>query len=198
MNNPKVSIVIPFHWMKHWQFFLTRCLGSIEQQIFKDYEVILTKAGSMPVNTNRAILNAHGEIIKILYMDDYLVPEALEHIVNNFKGDWLATGCLHDNGDGNLLNPHLPSFDGILKGENTIGSPSVIAIKNKNPLLFDENMTWLLDVDYYQRAYRKYGEPTLLKSKDVVIGIGDHQMTNILTADEKIEEYNYLYYKNHG
>src|SRR3990167_5354999 len=110
---PKISIVIPFHWMSNWQFFLTRCLESIEKQTFKDYEVILTKAGSMPVNTNRAVGCARGELVKVLYMDDMFFSEnSLREIVDNFKEEdvWMITGC--------NTNPHPHWTEDIATGNN--------------------------------------------------------------------------------
>lgn len=177
--------------MKNWSFFLTRCLTSIEQQTFTDYEIIITKSGRMAENTNAAIKKATGEIIKILYVDDYLAhPDSLKNIAENFKGGWLATGCVHDWGDGVLKNPHKARFDGILKNKNTIGSPSVVAIENKDPILFDENMGWVLDLDYYIRLFERYGPPTILDSYDVVMGCGDHQVTHIMSEEDKKQEEN--------
>ena len=192
-NRPKISVCIPIHWMKNWQFFLGRCLESIEKQTFTDYEIIITKNGNMAKNTNEAIQKATGDIIKILYMDDYLAhPDSLKNIAENFKGGWLATGCVHDFGDGKLKNPHLAKLDGVLINSNTIGSPSVVAIENKDPLLFDENMGWVLDLDYYNRLFKRYGEPTILDSYDIVMGCGDHQVTNIMSEEEKKLEEKYL------
>lgn len=191
-RNAKISLVVPIHWMKDWSYFLTRCLASIEGQTFTDYEIIITKAGKMAENTNAGILKATGEIIKILYMDDYLAhPEALQNLADNFKGGWLATGCVHDYGDGELIQPHKASFDGI-PSANTIGSPSVIAFENNDPLLFDEQMTWVLDLDYYKRLHERYGEPTILDSYDVVMGCGDHQVTHILPEGDKRKEEKYF------
>ena len=194
----KISVVIPIHWMKNWQYFLTRCLSSIEQQTFTDYECILTKSGKMAENTNRAIQSAKGDIIKILYMDDYLAhQDSLKNIAENFKGGWLATGCVHDYGDGVLKDPHEPKVEGLMGNTivNSIGSPSVIAFENKDPLLFDEKMGWVLDVDYYLRLLKRYGSVTLMNSMDVAIGCGDHQATNILTEESKREEEKYLIQK---
>ena len=194
-TNPKISICIPIHWMKDWPFFLTRCLKSIEQQTFTDYEIIITKNGNMAKNTNSAITRATGDIIKILYMDDYLAhPDSLRNLAENFEGGWLATGCVHDYGDGKFKDPHLPSIKGITgnKTSNTIGSPSVVAFENKDPLLFDENMGWLLDLDYYLRLVRRYGGLTILNSYDTAIGCGEHQATNILSQSEKDLEEKYL------
>ena len=191
----KISCIIPIHWMKDWEFFLTRCLKSIEQQTFTDYEIIVTKHGKMAENTNAGIKKATGEIIKILYLDDYLAhPDSLKNLAENFQGGWLATGCVHDYGDGKLKGPHLPKIEGIIGSatSNTIGSPSVIAFENKDPLLFDENMGWLLDIDYYMRLIKRYSEVTILNSYDTVIGCGEHQATNILSKDEKELEEKYL------
>ncbi len=186
---PKISIAIPMHNMQGADFFLRRLMQSLEVQTFRDFEIVITKEGKMAENTNAAIKKCKGEIIKILYMDDYLYGrDALKNIVLKFKGGWLATGCVHDYGDGRGIQPHLAEYTGIANDVNTIGSPSVIAIENNEPLLFDERMSWLLDVDYYKRLHERYGEPTLLPEFDVCIGVGSHQMTNILTNQEKLQE----------
>ncbi len=182
--------------MQNGDKFFWRLVNSLTNQTFKDWELIITKDGKMAENTNSGIKKARGEIIKILYMDDYLAhPDSLKVIVDNFKGGWLATGCLHDDGIS-IGSPHLPKWnDDIGKGVNTIGSPSVMAIENNNPLLFDENLSWLLDCDYYKRLFDRYGPPTLLNDLNVVLGVGSHQMTQILTDNEKLVEYNYINYK---
>lgn len=179
---PKVSIVVPIYNMKHKDFFLGRCLSSIREQTFQDYEIVISDRGSMPVNTNRGIKQASGELIKILFMDDYFAhPKALQNIVDNFKGEWLITGA--------DTNPHPFWTDDIISGNNKLGSPSALTMRKKTALLFDERMSWLLDCDLYKRLYDKYGEPTILDSINVNLGIGDHQMTHILTDEEKLLEH---------
>ena len=193
-TRPKVSCAIPIHNMENAAFFLRRLMQSLERQTFKDFEIVITKEdGTMAQNTNAAIKKCKGELIKILYMDDYLAHEsALENMVESFKSGWLATGCIHDNG-AHLFNTHYPAYnDEIHLGKNTIGSPSVIMIENKEPLLFDETMNWLLDCDYYKRLHARYGKPTLLQNVDVVIGVGKHQTTHKLTDEEKLSEHDYL------
>lgn len=186
---PKVSIVVPFHWMKDWQVHLTRCLESIEKQELRDYEVILTKAGSMPVNTNRAIECAKGELIKILYMDDCFSSEyALEDIVMHFseEDEWMITGC--------DTNPYPRWTDDIETGNNKLGSPSVLTFRNHfaDNLLFDERMSWMLDADLYKRMHEKYGKPKILDAKNILIGVHSGQMTNLLSHEEKFYEQEYM------
>lgn len=181
--------------MENYDYFMDRLVDSLDTQTFRDFELVMNHEGSMPVNSNAVIQKAKGQIIKLLYMDDYLSPDALQNLSDNFKGGWLATGCIHDDGT-NIGSPHIPTFTpGSLV--NTIGSPSVVAFANDDPLLFDEKLSWMLDVELYQRLYERYGFPTLLNSWDTIIGIHPGQMTNILTDQQKAEEVEYVQQK-HG
>lgn len=191
---PKVSIAVPVHDMENGEQFLQRLLDSLGQQTFRDFEVVITREGKMAENTNAAIKKSKGEIIKILYMDDYLYgPEALQNIVDAFEGGWLATGCVHTENGKDFYDAHFPTYsDDMATGNNTIGSPSVVAFANDDPLLFDETLSWMLDADLYVRLYERYGPPTLLPTLDVAIGIGPHQMTRILTDEQKLHERQYV------
>lgn len=212
-----LSICIPTSDMKDKERFFTRCLDSLWKQSYQNFEVIVTdnsedkkiediceyyKSGityyrnpikGMAQNTNESIRRAKGKLIKILYMDDYLAhTDSLLKIINHFKGHWLVTACLHDDGI-EVFKPHLAKYSpDIYLGNNTIGGPSVLTIKNENPLLFDEEMTWLLDCDYYKRCYDKWGEPDIMRDYNVVMGLHPEQATNTLSRDRKLLEYNYM------
>lgn len=190
-NMPRISVAIPTHAMANGEFFLKRLTDSLDAQTFRDFELVITTEGSMPVNSNSAIKKAKGEIVKVLYMDDYFYNnQALQRIVDVFDNgaNWAVSGCIHDDGT-TVSRPHFPKWTPeILKGVNTIGSPSVLAFRNDNPLLFDERMSWMLDLDLYRRLYDRYGEPTVINYIDIGIGVGEHQMTNLLSLKEKIAE----------
>ena len=186
--------------MENGAFFMWRCVNSILSQTFTDYEIIFTKKGKMAENTNAAIRAARGELIKVLYLDDYFAhPEALQRIVDAFteNDDWLVTGCEHDDGDGNRFSPHVPELQGIFSDQNSIGSPSVLTIRRGLDIWFDENMSWLLDVDFYKRVYATHRDPVILDDINIVIGVGKHQTTHILTDKEKFNEEVYLKNKKH-
>lgn len=198
---PKISIVVPIHaGMKHGDFFLWRLTQSLMQQTFQDYELVIVQEGLMAENTNAGIKKAKGELIKILYLDDYFAhKDALKVIVENFADDdmWLATGCVHQLSSPEVLeephSPHYPLFThDIHTGNNRIGSPSVVTLRNLGHLLFDEELSFLLDCDLYKRYYAEYGPPKLINDLNVVIGIGDHQTSNLMPSKEKLEEFNYL------
>jgi len=159
--------------------------------------------GNSSANINNAIKKADGKIIKILFQDDFLYSEAsLEEIINNFdleKDNWLITACIHSNDGVNFYRPFYPKYNKyIYLGKNTISSPSVLTIKNSDPLLFDEKIIWLMDVDYYKRCYNLFGNPKILNKINVVNRTGIHQVSNsVINIYIKIKEtfYTLLKYK---
>ena len=219
ITKPKMSVCIPTHSMLNGDYFFRRCLESLWNQSFQNFEIVVTDNSDddviekicafyrtgikyyrnpnkgMAQNTNEAIRRSKGDLIKILYIDDYMAHDkALEKIVKKFKGSWLVSSCTHiKTGESFTHSIHTPYYsDKIKTGYNTIGSPSVLTIKNEFPLMFDEEMTWLLDADYYQRLYDTYGEPTILKDINIVIGLHQGQATHIMGDERKLQEHDYL------
>lgn len=203
----KLSVVVPIHKkMSNRAFFLDRLVQSLMDQTFKDFELIITQEGTMPVNTNAGIKRARGELIKILYMDDFLAhKDALQSIVDSFDENdmWLATGCLHQDSSPDTLeephSPHIPYYStDIHLGNNTIGSPSVVTLRNTGALLFDEHLSYLLDCDLYHRYYSIYGPPKLLDDLGVVIGLHAGQTSNTMSQKAKAAELYYIKEKYNG
>ncbi len=198
-----ISILVPYHDLDvapstaDTAFFLKRNLDSIMSQTYTDYEVVHIKKGSMPETANEGIKRCRGDIIKLLPQDDYFYhKDALQRIVDAFTGGWLATGCTHHNLETGVIgNEHLPTWnDRMLEGHNTLGGLSIIAFKNdkENPIYFDENLSWLIDVDFYHRLHEKYGEPVFLNDINVANGIHREQMTHKLSAEFKLNEEKYV------
>src|SRR3990167_6659456 len=103
----KVSICVPIYEMDNAQYFLERNLKSIYIQSFDDYEIVISDdsennmlktwlskfdlpikyfknlgSHSMAHNSNNAINQSTGDLIKILYQDDYFYDSrSLENIV---------------------------------------------------------------------------------------------------------------------
>lgn len=137
----------------------------------------------LSLNTNNTMANATGKLLKILFLDDFLYNDkSLEIIVENFnplKDKWLATACEHTRDGKTFYKTHLPRNNrNIHLRNNSIGSPSVLTIINEDPLMFDPNLKWLVDRDYYKRLYDKYGDAKIVNEIGVVIRTGDHQITN--------------------
>ncbi len=124
-------------------------------------------------------------------MDDWLSPDALQKINDTFKNGWLISGCSD--------NPHPYWTDDIWTGNNKLGSPSCLTIENdvfkfieQPPIYFDENLQWMVDIDYYMKLYKRYGQPTILDEIDVGIGIHPDQMTYKIPDEIKIKEINLM------
>ena len=210
----RVSIVIPVYGMTNAQYFLERNLKSIYIQSFDDYEIVITDDSDddnlknwiqtldLPIkylknrgnkgmanNTNYAIDQAEGELVKILYQDDYFYDSrSLENIEKAFTSTcwWLATGCTHTFNGINTFNDHKPYYS---ESDNTIGSPSVITFRREIQERFDPNFHWVLDLDWYKCLHRKYGKPKIYDRVNVVIGIHNAQKTYLLSDDEKNKEH---------
>lgn len=155
-------------------------------------------AGGMGANTNNAIRHAPGRIIKILLQDDFLSgPESLRVIAENFdvkKDAWLVTGCQHTKDGKTFFQPHYPKYNAKIHfGKNTIGSPSVLSVRNDPPLFFDAKLKWLVDCDYYRRYHDLAGKPKILRDLGVVIRMGEHQITNTeATTELRKKEHDYI------
>lgn len=191
----KLSIAIPIHDTPKTASFLSRLLKSLSEQTFTDYEIVITKEGAMAHNHNAAIMASKGELIKFIQMDDYLAhPDALQDIVDNFapEDQWMISPCAHVL-NGVEFNPHFPKWnDRMFTGNNTLGGFSTLTIRNDNPLLLDESLTWVVDCDLYQRYYDTYGPPKLLKSMNVVVDVGTHRLSSTLSDELKAREVEFL------
>lgn len=197
----RVSIAIPTYEMHgKGAEMLKRCLDSIRSQTFKDYEIVISDNSKddeiqklcenytveyfrnsnigMATNTNFAIEMSIGNLVKILYQDDYFAHEtALQTIIDNFNDsdNWLITAC------SNNPNPRYSD-------KNTLGSPSVLTIKGDNLVKFDDSLKWALDLDFYKRMKEMYGEPKIIPDINIIMGIGEHQATNHLSEEIKNAE----------
>jgi glycosyltransferase involved in cell wall biosynthesis len=218
----KLSVAIPT-WESYGRGskFLDDLLRTIEIQHFKNFEVVISdhsqnddvhnkvlefnskfdikyfrnrkKLGNSPSNTNTAIKKCSGEIIKIMFQDDFFYDdEAFEKIYYTLKDSdkmWLLNGCNHTDDDGNSFYwEHYPRFNpDLLKGVNTISSPSVVAFKRESEVSFDETLVNFMDIDYYYGMREKYGDPVLYN--DVLISNRVHKdsiSNNIKNKEEMI------------
>jgi glycosyltransferase involved in cell wall biosynthesis len=191
---PKISIAIPtWEVNKKGEEFLDDLLRTIEIQTFTDFEVVISdhcvddyllpkvkefqnkfeikyfknkrKRGNSPANLNNAIKKCSGEVIKIMFQDDFFYDdEALEkiyYILMDSNKNWLLNGTNHTKNHGHSFYWEMyPRFnDNLLRGVNSVSSPSVVAFKKDCTILFDEDLKYLMDVDYYYGMREKCGEP---------------------------------------
>lgn len=229
---PLVSVCIPTYKQVDC---LRKCLQSVTDQDFSDYEIIISddtpddtveevvynllknkpfryvknspSLGS-PANWNRAISLATGEYIKIIHHDDWLLtPQSLKQFVDLIENNPQAVmgfSAAEAYSMGSRLKfVHTPSecgINGLKKDCNTlflgniIGPPSSIIFRNSPGLCFDENLRWLVDIDFYIRLLQ--GDNTFAFSKEPLIGVtieSPHQITRECENNKQVELYEYLY-----
>ncbi len=208
----KMSIAIPT-WESYGKGneFLDDLFRTIEIQSFKDYEVVVSDhsknddlveviskfenkfnllyvknkndRGNGPANTNNAIDNCTGDIIKIMFQDDFFYDdEALEKIYNELSNSdktWLLNGCNHTQDDGHSFYWEMfPRWnDRLLEGVNTISSPSVLAFKNNVKRRFDKSLTYFMDVEFYYGMMYDYGVPIFYDDVLISNRVSDYSVT---------------------
>lgn len=151
--------------------------------------------GSSSANLNNAIKNCNGQYIKIIFQDDFLynensLQELYNHIIQNNNYVWYITSCQHTENGTLFYREHTPHWNNDMhKGNNTFSSPSTLTIKNdENKKFFNEELIWLMDVEYYKRMYDSYGEPSYLTSVNVVNRVWDGSVSYRLSSERKDQE----------
>lgn len=153
-----------------------------------------TGRGSISPNLNNAIRNSSGQYIKILFQDDFLYDQnSLQLIVDYIKKkdiNWLLTGCAHTKDMETVYDIMVPKYhDRIYEGINTISCPTVLTIKNNSEkLYFNEEINWLMDVEYYKRCYDKFGLPDVLENVCVINRQAEVRATTLISEEDKQKE----------
>ena len=205
---PKISICVPVYTMKDnmSEKFLVEFFSNLVEQSFKDFEVVVSDQSTFDHlrsiadtfshvldinyvrntsdkkcaanNVNYAIKHAKGEIVKLLYMDDFFVDRhALGKIARAFdenEGKWLIAGFVNCNEErSEFYNARTPWYgNAYVNGDNTTGNPSNYSVRRECALEMDENLAWIVDGEYFYRSYYHYGMPIMLD--DILVCFRDH------------------------
>jgi hypothetical protein len=199
-------------WLAHQRFedFEVVISDHSEDDFIKDYVELWTSVldityvkydkgrGIISPNLNNAIRHCKGQYIKILFQDDFLFDEySLEKTADYIKQkdiDWLVTGCAHTRNMIDMYDVMMPKYHNrIFEGINTISCPSVLTIKNtEDKLYFDEELKWLMDVDYYKRCYDKFGLPDIINDVTIINRDSEIRATTMIDESQKVYETNLL------
>jgi len=216
----RFSIVIPT-WEQHGKgvFFLNQLLTSIKEQTFTDFEVIISdhskndeieklsrtfpdlnvvyiknscNRGNSPANLNTGLRYAKGEIIKVMFQDDFFIDKyALSMIDKSFEATsrkWLVNGSCITKDSKHFTDYRIPKWTSeLLGGRNSIGAPSVLSFVNENILFFDEELVMLMDCDYYYSLYRRYGVPCIVENCLVATTSHPYQISETYDKDLQLE-----------
>jgi glycosyltransferase involved in cell wall biosynthesis len=159
---------------------LKKLCTSWSTQLKINYVKVTENRGNPAYNTNQGIKHSQGNIIKILYQDDYLYDEhSLGLIVDNFdeRHEWLISDYIHTGDRKELFRYFKPFLHERIHLKNLIGAPSCLAIRNHNTIFFNENVRWAFDCEYYKRLFLNFGMPSYLNKLTMVNFIWDGQVT---------------------
>lgn len=175
--------------------FLNELLTELKQQTVQDFEVVISDQssdtnvmqvcdyhsdkldikyfrnyydkGKAAANINMAMKYSSGEIIKILYQDDFfVVADALEKIQKEFENGakWVVNGWTHTRDKKSFFNTIVPFYrDNVLLGANTLGNPSNFSILASERLYMDEEILYVVDCEFYYRTKQKLGLPKIIE-----------------------------------
>ncbi len=162
-----------------------------------------------PKNWNEGIKKAQGEYIKILHHDDWFADENslqkfIELMDKNPQCDFgYAKSVNFDIETKKIKTRRAEKYVSIIEKNpfelymcNRIGSPSVVIFKNKNNLLFDENLKWLVDIDFYIKVLTKNNKIAFLNEVLINVGISQAQITNFCQNNKNVEIYELFYLFN--
>ena len=150
--------------------------------------------GIISPNLNECLKKCNGKWIKILFQDDFLFDKEslnITHnfIVNNEVKNWILSRFIHSYDGINFFREFYPQYNDLIWiGNNTIGCPSVLLIKNDNIELFDDKLEWLMDVEYYKRLYDIHGQPSIINSITVVNRAQNGGISSKISEDIKNKE----------
>jgi dTDP-4-dehydrorhamnose reductase len=154
--------------------------------------------GIISPNINESMKNCNGKWIKILFQDDFLYDSKSLETQFNFinKNEnliWFVSKFYHSDDGINFYRLFLPEWNELIwTGNNTMGCPSGVTIKNENLLFFDEELNWLMDCDFYTRMKIKFGTPLILDEITVVNRTWGERLTDTIPQELKDKEFDML------
>ncbi|HEY4154350.1 MAG TPA: glycosyltransferase [Puia sp.] len=172
---------------------------------FKNHPVLGT-----PENWNEGIRRAGGDWIKLMHDDDWFRDaQALQVFADGVKkhpdGNFFFSGYRNvfegknKTQEMSLSRPWerlLNSNPENLLSKNVIGPPSVVLHKKIPELLYDRNLKWLVDIDFYIRFIRSHPMPVFLPEQLIEVGISEDQVTQSCFRNPLVEIPEHLYLLN--
>ena len=153
-----------------------------------------------PENWNQAIRKANGEWIKLMHDDDWFADQnSLKVFVDLLKthpeSSFIFSAYENVNLESNkrekvlansLRLKRLYKNPATLFSKNIIGPPSVVLYKRNDQIGFDNQLKWLVDIDFYIR-YLSSAKAFYTSQVLINIGISDIQVTKESFRNRNIE-----------
>jgi glycosyltransferase involved in cell wall biosynthesis len=153
-----------------------------------------------PENWNQAVRMARGEWIKLMHDDDWFADaQSLQVFVDLLQAHpgsvfffsayaniELALNRTEKVLASSFRLKKLYQNPATLFAKNVIGPPSAVLYKKNNRIEYDNELKWLVDIDFYIR-YLSSAKPVYTSQVLVNIGISDSQVTKESFRNKNIE-----------
>ena len=155
------------------------------------------------LNLNYGISCSAHTIVKILFQDDFLINDEhllrLHQIYSMTPCNWTVSNSMrYDERFEKFGFRFFSHFSlKIIKGINTISSPSVVSFIKSSFVPFDINLIHYLDCDWYIRMYLLNGLPYEDKKNQIANGDHNYQTSKQISLDDDLE-YAYFQIKYTG
>lgn len=163
-----------------------------------------------PKNWNAAIALAKGDYVKIMHGDDSFTDrDCLQTFVDlldeNPEADLAFSGSRQMRDGAIEKDRCTPEGDierfakdyRLLYTGNTIGAPSAVIVRRSaisaHQITYDENLTWLVDSDYYMQILKRNPHFAFSIRPLVTIHLSKGQLTESVGTDPKILRREYLH-----
>lgn len=152
-----------------------------------------------PANWNHAIKLAKGNWIKMMHDDDWFANEnalaAFAKAAAESDSGFIFSGFCEIDISGKKdcytlsksEKKMLASSPFYLFKKNFIGHPSTTLIKNDNDLFYDENLKWVVDIEFYMRYLLKHKTFFAIEKPLINIGLNEFQITKISFRNPSVE-----------
>ena len=171
-----------------------RDLGKIAGEL-NEIRIIPSESHGISANTNFAVSSSRGRYVKLMFQDDFLAhSSALQEVVDlldRTRKRWLLCGCDHLNEKTKQFGPSMiPKLRGTLfNGVNSVSSPSVVAFRRENFLMFSNTLSLMMDCEWYIRMSHHYGKPVILDKITVINRLhsnqAQHSLKSTLVSDRE-------------
>ena len=157
-----------------------------------------------PENWNESIRLSSGEYIKIMHHDDWFANEDslykfVKMLDENPDSDFAFSGSLNVSSEQSRVHfmteskaVEIRNSPDCLFTGNFIGAPSATIYRRKDTK-FDENLKWLVDLEFYIRLLRENNNFIFTTEPLVSIGISETQVTNDCINNRTLENFEYTY-----